>query len=147
MMAAAVVLAGTAPLPAVADDWQIMSRSTAIVRPGLAFTTDQKAARIDFSTQDFSGFLLGDGSWQASSPVTHSALRCGTYEVGIRFGIGSPACTNVRWLSEPMFLGPRRQCNAATVIHTGGETTPQLGSQLPSISCVERVVRCTGTCR
>jgi hypothetical protein len=148
-LSAAVALAAgaLAAAPAGADDWEIMSRDTATVRPGLAFTTDLRAARVDFSAFDFRGFLLGDGSWQVSSPVTHNALRCGTYEVGVRFGVGNPGCTDVRWLSDPMFLGPRRQCNAATVIHSGGETSSQLGSQLPSISCVERIVRCTGTCR
>lgn len=144
ILAAAVALAATA---AVADDWQIMSRDTAAVRPAVDFTTDLRSARVDFSAFDFRGFLLGDGSWQVSSPVTHNALRCGTYEVGVRFGAGNPGCTDVRWLSDPVFLGPRRQCNAATVIHTGGETSPQLGSQLPSITCVERIVRCVGTCR
>lgn len=149
ILAAAVALAaGTlVVMPALADDWQIMSRDTAIVRPALAFTTDLRSARVDFSAFDFRGFLLGDGSWQVSSPVTHNALRCGTYEVGVRFGTGNPGCTDVRWLSEPVFLGPRRQCNAATVIHSGGETSSQLGSQLPSITCVERIVRCVGTCR
>jgi hypothetical protein len=145
--AAVLAIVGLAPVPAVADDWQIMNRSTTVVRPGLAFTTDPKAARIDFRAFDFSGFLLGDGSWQVSSPVTHAGLVCGTYEVGVRFGIGSPGCTDVRWLSEPMFIGSRRQCNAPTVDHVGGETTPRLGSQLPGITCVEREVRCTGNCK
>lgn len=147
LVTAALAVAGSAAAPALADDWEVTNRSSAVVRPGLAFTTDPKAARLDFRTFDFSGFLLGDGSWQVSSPVTHRGLVCGTYEVGVRFGIGNPGCTDVRWLSEPMYIGSRRQCNESTVDHVGGETTPRLGSQLPSITCVERVVRCVGNCK
>jgi hypothetical protein len=117
------------------------------VHSGPAFTTDPKAARIDFKAFDFSGYLLGDGTWQVSSPITHGALICATYEVGVRFGIGNPGCTEVRWLSEPLYLGRRRQCNEATVDHVGGETNPRLGAQLPYITCVERLVRCTGNCK
>jgi len=147
IVTAGLVVAGLVPALTAADDWQVMNRNTAVVRPGLAFTTDPKAARIDFRTFDFNGFLLGDGSWQVSSPVTHRGLLCGTYEVGVRFGIGSPGCTDVTWLSEPMYIGSRRQCNESTVDHVGGETTPRLGSQLPSITCVERVLRCAGNCK
>jgi hypothetical protein len=150
LVTTALAITGMAPAAAaaaMADDWQVVSRSTAAVRPSLVFTTDPKAARIDFNAFDFSGFLLGDGSWQVSSPVTHQGLVCGTYEVGVRFGAGNPGCTDVRWLSEPMFIGSRRQCNESTVDHVGGETTPRLGSQLPSITCVERVLRCVGNCK
>lgn len=143
---AALATAVLAPVPAPADDWRIVGRNTAVVRSGPAFTTDLKAARIDFDSFEFRGFLLGDGTWQVSSPVTHQRLVCATYEVGIRFGVGNPGCNDVRWLSDPMFIGSRRQCNAATVIHVGGETTPRLGDQLPSVTCVERVLRCTGSC-
>jgi hypothetical protein len=147
LLTAVVVAAGLPVAPAVADEWQVMNRNTVAVRPGIAFTTDPKAARIDFRTFDFSGYLLGDGTWQLSSPVTHRGLICGTYEVGVRFGVGHPGCTDVAWLSEPMFIGSRSQCNASTVDHVGGETTPRLGSQLPSITCVERVLRCAGNCK
>ena len=146
ILTAGLAIAGLAPVAASADDWRIVSRGTAAVRSAPAFTTDLRSARIDFDSFEFRGFLLGDGSWQVSSPVTHQRLVCATYEVGIRFGVGNPGCNDVRWLSEPMFIGSRRQCNAATVIHAGGETTPRLGDQLPGITCVERVVRCTGNC-
>lgn len=147
LLATVLVTAGAAPGPTAADDWQVMNRNTVAVRPGVAFTTDPKAARIDFRSFDFSGYVLGDGTWHVSSPVTHRGLICGTYEVGVRFGIGQPGCTDVKWLSEPMYIGSRRQCNEATVDHVGGETTPRLGSQLPSITCVERVLRCRGNCK
>lgn len=146
ILTAGLAIAGLAPVAAAADDWRIVSRGTAVVRSGPAFTTDLRSARIDFDSFEFRGFLLGDGTWQVSSPVAHQRLVCATYEVGIRFGVGNPGCNDVRWLSDPMFIGSRRQCNAATVIHVGGETTPRLGDQLPSVTCVERVLRCTGSC-
>ena len=132
---------------AVADDWKVTSRSAIAVQRELGFTTDPKAARLDFRAFDFSGYLLGDGTWQVSSPVTHRGLLCATYEVGVRFGVGSPGCTDVSWLSEPVYVGRQRQCNESTVDHVGGDTTPRLGYQLPYITCVERVVRCTGNCK
>ena len=132
---------------AVADDWKVTSRSAIPVQRELGFTTDPKAARLDFRAFDFSGYLLGDGTWQVSSPVTHRGLLCATYEVGVRFGVGSPGCTDVSWLSEPIYVGRQRQCNESTVDHVGGDTSPRLGYQLPYITCVERVVRCTGNCK
>ena len=132
---------------AVADDWKVTNRSAIPVQRELGFTTDPKAARLDFRAFDFSGYLLGDGTWQVSSPVTHRGLLCATYEVGVRFGVGSPGCTDVNWLSEPIYVGRQRQCNESTVDHVGGDTTPRLGYQLPYITCVERVVRCTGNCK
>lgn len=147
LLIAAAVAAGVWPGMASANDWKVMSRSAVPVREGLGFSTDAKAARLDFKAFDFSGYLLGDGTWQVSSPVTHRGLLCATYEVGVRFGVGTPGCTDVSWLSEPMYIGRKRQCNESTVDHVGGETTPRLGYQLPHVTCVERVVRCTGNCK
>ena len=142
-----VTAASLAPAALAADEWKVMNRSTTVVRSGPAFTTDPKAARIDFKAFDFSGYLLGDGTWHVSSPVTHRGLVCGTYEVGLRFGVGNPGCTDVRWLSDPMYIGRQRQCNESTVDHVGGETTPRLGNQPPYVTCVQRVVRCIGNCK
>jgi len=133
--------------PVPADEWQVMSRSAIPVRQGLGFSTDPRTARLDFKAFDFSGYLLGDGTWQVSSPVTHHGLLCATYEVGVRFGVGNPGCTDVSWLSDPMYIGRQRQCNESTVDHVGGETAPRLGYQLPYVTCVERVVRCSGNCK
>ena len=133
--------------PAPADDWTVMNRSAIPVRRDLGFAIDPKAARLEFKAFDFSGYLLGDGTWQGSCPVTHRGLLCGTYEVGVRFGVGNPGCTDVAWLSEPVYIGRQRQCNESTVDHVGGETAARLGYQLPYITCVERVVRCTGNCK
>lgn len=147
LLIAAVWAAGQWSGPASADDWTVINRSAIPVRRDLGFAIDPKAARLEFKAFDFSGYLLGDGTWQVSSPVTHRGLLCGTYEVGVRFGVGNPGCTDVAWLSEAVYVGRQRQCNESTVDHVGGETTPRLGYQLPYITCVERVVRCTGNCK
>jgi hypothetical protein len=147
LLIAATVCASIWHGDAVADDWKVINRSAIPVQRELGFTTDPKAARLDFRAFDFSGYLLGDGTWQVSSPVTHRGLLCATYEVGVRFGVGSPGCTDVSWLSEPVYVGRQRQCNESTVDHVGGETMPRLGYQLPYITCVERVVRCSGNCK
>jgi hypothetical protein len=123
-----------------------VSRNTAIVHSSADFSTDYRAARASFRTFDFDGFLLGDGTWQIVSRVPHGRLLCATYEVGARFGVGSPGCTDVKWLSDLSFVTQQRQCNQAVVVHSGGQTEPQLGTALPNVSCVEHVVRCTGNC-
>lgn len=147
LLIAAAIAAGLWHGAVRADDWTVMNRSAIPVRRDLGFATDPKAARLEFKAFDFSGYLLGDGTWQVSSPVTHRGLLCGTYEIGVRFGVGNPGCTEVSWLSEPVYVGRQRQCNESTVDHVGGDTTPRLGYQLPYITCVERVVRCTGNCK
>jgi hypothetical protein len=141
-------VAGTFLLSAVgsAESGRVVSRSTAIVHSSADFSTDYRAARASFRTFDFDGFLLGDGTWQIVSRVPHGRLLCATYEVGARFGVGSPGCTDVKWLSDLSFVTQQRQCNQAVVVHSGGQTEPQLGTALPNISCVEHVVRCTGNC-
>lgn len=147
LLIAAAAAVGVWNGAAWADDWKVMNRSAVAVREGLGFSTDPRAARLDFKAFDFSGYLLGDGTWQVSSPVTHRGLLCAVYEVGVRFGVGNPGCTDVSWLSDLMYIGRQRQCNESTVDHVGGETTPRLGYQLPYVTCVERVVRCSGNCK
>ena len=134
------------PGPALADEARVISRSTATVRASADFSTDYRAARAGFKAFDFEGYLLGDGTWHLESRVSHGRLVCATYEVGLRFGVGNPGCTDVQWLSDVRYVTRERQCNQAEVVHAGDQTEPRLGVALPNITCAERVVRCAGAC-
>ena len=74
-------------------------------------------------------------------------LLCATYRVGMRFGVGKPGCLNVDWITEPIFVTSQFQCNGARVEHDGGDTVADLGAQVTHITCAERVVRCSGSCK
>lgn len=103
--------------------------------------------RLDFNFGELRLWLRKTGAWQIEGEVSHRGLLCGTYEVGIRFGAGNPGCANVSWLSGVRYATSRRQCNNATVIHTGGDVQDELAAPFPTITCAERVIRCTGNCK
>ncbi len=106
-----------------------------------------RSDRIDFVTFDFRAWLRRNGEWHVEGDVTHRGLRCATYEMGLRFGIGSPGCTNVEWVSDVRFVSARTQCNDAGIRHSGGDTQPELESRFREITCAQRVLRCTGNCQ
>jgi len=102
--------------------------------------------RWTFTTQSIQGSLDASGAWSVRAEIDHPRLRCATYEAGIRVGRGDSSCDNVEWLTTPQFGPERRQCNQATVVHsgTGRIDLPQGASG--RINCVGVVVRCSGAC-
>ena len=108
-----------------------------------------KPARLDFDFRagDSRAWINDDGDFQVSGWIKHSGLLCATYRMGVRFGVGSPGCLNVEWITEPLFVTHESQCNDARVQHAGGGNDAELGKRLATITCVERVVRCTGNCK
>jgi len=102
---------------------------------------------FDFRAGDSHAWINDDGDFQVSGWIKHTGLLCATYRMGVRFGVGSPGCLNVKWITEPMFVTNESQCNDARVEHTGGDTNGGLGKRLATITCVERVVRCSGNCK
>jgi hypothetical protein len=103
--------------------------------------------RKDFRFGQFSGWLKRDGTWHIEGPVRHNGLLCGTYEVGVRFGMGEQGCTNVQWISDVSYVTSNEQCNNAERPHSGTEIDDALAGQFDAITCAERVIRCTGTCK
>lgn len=91
--------------------------------------------------------LSPKGEWSVEARVPHSGLFCADYSVGVRFGIGRPGCSNVAWLTDVTYVTNQRQCNNATVEHSGGDVQSQLESSFTQISCAERVTRCIGLCK
>lgn len=121
--------------------------ASAPTRTALADAAVGKRERLEFGSDEFKGWLRKDGEWFVEGDVRHFGLICADYEMGLRFGAGSPGCANVEWLSEVRYASRRKQCNGATVRHSGSDTEPQLAEQFAKITCAERVIRCTGNCK
>jgi hypothetical protein len=106
-----------------------------------------KRLDFDFRTGDSHAWINDDGAFQVNGWIQHAGLLCATYRMGVRFGAGSPGCLNVEWITEPLFVTSEGQCNDARVEHAGGDIDAALGERLATITCGERVVRCTGNCK
>lgn len=102
---------------------------------------------FDFRADDSRAWINDAGDFQVGGWIKHTGLRCATYRMGVRFGVGSPGCLNVEWITDPLFVTSELQCNDARIEHTGGDTDVGLGKRLATITCGERVVRCTGNCK
>lgn len=121
---------------------------TAVARPVYSLKLSNAIDKLDFDFRgdESTGWLNDAGDFDVHGWVTHRGFLCATYRMGIRFGAGSPACLNVRWLAEPQFVTSHVQCNGARVMHSGGDTDVSLGAALKQITCAERIVRCIGSC-
>lgn len=135
----------TASICRAADGYEL--RASAPARAAPTDSVVRVPSRLDFNFGELRLWLTKTGEWQVEGEVSHRGLLCGTYEVGIRFGAGSPGCANVNWVSDVRYVTTRKQCNNATVIHTGGDIQRELTSPFPTITCAERVIRCTGNCK
>lgn len=99
-----------------------------------------------FQGRDIEGEVDASGAWSIRAAVTHTRLRCATYETGIQLGQGDAACSSVRWLSNVEFGTRQTHCNSATLIHAGGGELPVTRDVLDQSNCVRVVTRCTGPC-
>jgi hypothetical protein len=146
---AAVVAGGTlsgAPDPAQAADEGTVYSTTAVARKS-PWVQAGAPGRLDFGFADFEASLDEKGDWSVKGPVRHGYLACATYQVGVRFGTGEPGCTNVEWLTPPLYATSERHCNHAGRDHAGGGTNPELAADFARITCAQRLIRCTGRCR
>lgn len=121
--------------------------ASAPTRPSLADLASGKRDRLEFGGDEFKGWVDRSGDWHVEGEVAHVGLLCADYQMGLRFGKGSPGCTNVRWLGEVLYGSRRTQCNGATVKHSAWQNDPGLGGYFDEISCAEQVIRCTGNCK
>jgi len=106
-----------------------------------------KPQRKDFRFGGFTAWLKRGGEWHIEGSVRHRGLLCGTYEVGMRFGVGNPDCTDVKWVSGDSYVTSQYQCNDAEMPHSGTDIDAALADQFDAITCAERVVRCSGNCK
>jgi hypothetical protein len=131
---------------AEAGDAENINRITAVASPAMEWLPDGQPARVDFNFGDVKGWLRSSGEWGLEGMVTHNRLLCATYQLGMRFGSGHPACTDVQWLTPEQYATSVKQCNSAPVRHSGAEINPEIAAKFSSISCAESLLKCTGAC-
>ena len=122
---------------------------TAAAQPTYTLDSPPSVNRLDFDfrIEETKAWLNREGDFQVSGWIKHVGLLCATYRMGVRFGIGSPGCLNVNWVTEPYFVTSEFQCNGARVQHAGGDLYADQGEQISKISCAERVINCSGNCK
>jgi hypothetical protein len=134
------------------SDETAMLGSTAVAKPAPMYLPDGTPERLDFTFGDvkageFTAWLRNKGGWYLEGWVRHTGLRCATYRVGVRFGAGKPACSDVSWLTDVIYVTEQTQCNNASKQHTGGDINFSLGKDFARVTCAERVISCRGSCR
>lgn len=134
-----------------ADAWGadkiVEKKYSAVAKRSVDFGVGAEPQKIEFKFDGASAWLRENGSFKVDAEIKHNALLCGTYEVGIRFGIGKPACSNVSWLSQTQFISKRKQCNHAWMVHQGSGMDTDLVGDVDLITCGQLVVKCTGKCK
>ena len=100
----------------------------------------------EFQRSDTQGWIRETGTWNISKTVTHTGLRCATYETGIQLGKGTPACSQVEWLTDIEYGTRQTHCNSATLIHSGGGEFADMNGIVEASTCVRVVIRCRGAC-
>lgn len=125
------------------DVFRVVQQADVALRPAGASSSRDAAGRV-FSAGAIRGTLQDDGTWTLRTEVAHTRLRCATYETGIRLGIGDGSCANARWLTDIERATRQTQCNAATVIHSGGGEIDLPTDAIESANCVRVLVGCTG---
>ena len=131
--------------------WSVQAGSTEKSNQAAVSTSVQMSLPGDDQSHEFAFThgkvrLTAAGDWKVEAWVQHAGLLCGTYRIGVQFGVGKQGCQDVDWLQQPVFVTRHKQCNNAVVHHTGYGETPQLAEQFTAISCVRRTVRCSGKC-
>lgn len=105
--------------------------------------------KLEFAFQgpaDGKGWLKPSGQWYMEAWIQHPHFRCAHYRLGVQFGQGSPACLNVRWLTEPLYISQKRQCNNSVVHHSGSGSGSEIAALFTQVSCVQQVIKCSGVC-
>ena len=101
---------------------------------------------LAFQHRESSGRIEKDGVWSITGPVTHNRIRCATYETGIQFGRGNPACAHVEWQTGIEYGTRQTHCNSATLIHRGGGRFTDVEGFFGTLTCARVVTRCSGAC-
>lgn len=129
------------------DAQPVIKKYSAVARKSLDFNLDNGNRRLDFGFDGATAWVRENGDFQVDAEIKHQWLLCGTYEVGIRFGIGNPSCTNVSWISEPHYVSRRKQCNNAWMAHTGNGNDAEVPGDFVQLSCAQLLIKCTGKCK
>ena len=116
---------------AIASDPDVpVAGRTTIARQAAEWNSDGKPVKLDF---DFG--------------VQHRGLRCTTYTLFLRVGHGNPGCTDVHWFREPVPVASTQVCNNAPAMLSGGNLEFRDAARFDEITCAERIISCSGTCK
>ena len=133
---------------AVASDPDVpVAGRTTIARQAAEWNSDGKPVKLDFDFGDFKAWARRDGSWNAEGTVQHRGFRCATYTLLLRVGHGNPGCADVRWFREPVPVASTQVCNNAPGILSGGNLEFRDAARFDEITCAERIISCSGTCK
>jgi len=138
------ILLGCVANSALAESTEKSNQAVVSTAVQLTMPGDDQAHEFAFSHGKVR--LTAAGDWKVDAWVQHAGLLCGTYRIGVQFGVGTQGCQGVNWLAPPVFVTRQKQCNNAIANHTGYGETPQITGQFNAISCARRTVRCSGNC-
>jgi hypothetical protein len=130
-----------------ADDSAVVKKYTALARKSIDFGSNGLPEKLDFRFDNATAWLRQNGDFGIEAEIKHGWLLCGDYQVGLRFGIGSPACTNVSWVTEPHYVTKRKQCNNAWMVHSGAGSEVDITDDFAQITCAQMLIKCTGKCK
>lgn len=125
----------------------INTGKTAPAERVMKLTDNTKLEKLRFNFGSAEASLTPNGNWLIKGQVKHNRVRCATYQLGIRFGVGEKGCTNVNWIGDFEYGTNVKQCNSATLQHTGGGFSDLVVGSVDKVNCAEVKVRCFGkTC-
>ncbi|WP_455219822.1 hypothetical protein, partial [Kaarinaea lacus] len=114
-----ILVVGLLGMTAAAEEQKtVIKKYSAVARKSIDFGSGGLPQKLDFRFDSATAWLRENGEFGLEAEIKHNGLLCGDYEVGIRFGIGVPQCTNVSWISEPYYISRKKQCNNAWMIHS-----------------------------
>ena len=133
---------------AIASDPDVpVAGRTTIARQAAEWNSDGKPVKLDFDFGDFKAWARRDGSWNAEGTVQHRGLMCATYTLLLRVGHGNPGCMDVHWFREPVPVASTQVCNNAPAMLSGGNLEFRDAARFDEITCAERIISCSGTCK
>lgn len=141
------VALSTVAVVLAADDKAVVKKYTALARKSIDFGTGGLPQKLDFRFDHATAWLRQNGDFGIEAEIKHAWLLCGDYQVGIRFGIGSPACTNVSWITEAHYVTNRKQCNNAWMVHSGAGSDSDVTGDFSQITCAQMLIKCSGKCK
>jgi len=124
----------------------VIKKYSAVARKSIDFGVGAEPQKLEFKFDGATAWVREDGSFHIDAEIKHGHLLCGTYRVGINFGIGNPACTNVNWIADPHYVSKRKQCNNSWLVHTGSGTDSHVVKNFNQITCAQMLIKCTGKC-
>lgn len=126
----------------------VVKKYSAVAHKPMDFGSSNLPKKLEFRFDGAKAWLRDNGDFGVDAEIKHQWLLCGTYEVGIRFGIGSPAsCANVSWVTEAQYISRRKQCNNAWMAHAGNGNSIDAATDFPRITCAQLLIKCTGKCK